>query len=146
MNTGVGCHALLQRIFLTQGPNPGLSGLLHCQTGSLLLVPLGKLPQKIHIHMYSSRYAYVCTHTYLFKLSLLENNNYKKLCEELKGQWSSRLSSMLLTCIKPLCNTPLNLTNKLDSVCWVSRIHIPHELQGWGIWLRFPGTLPGSIP
>ena len=23
-NTGLGCHALLQRIFLTQGPNPNL--------------------------------------------------------------------------------------------------------------------------
>jgi len=27
-NTGVGCHALLQRIFPTQGSNPGL---LHCR-------------------------------------------------------------------------------------------------------------------
>ena len=27
-NTGVGCHALLQRIFPTQGLNPGL---LHCR-------------------------------------------------------------------------------------------------------------------
>ena len=27
-NTGVGCHALLQRIFLTQGSNPGLP---HCR-------------------------------------------------------------------------------------------------------------------
>ena len=27
-NTGVGCHSLLQRIFLTQGLNPGL---LHCR-------------------------------------------------------------------------------------------------------------------
>ena len=29
-NTGVGCHALLQGIFLTQGSNPNLSCLLHC--------------------------------------------------------------------------------------------------------------------
>ena len=28
-NTGVGCHALLQRIFLTQGSNPGLHFHLH---------------------------------------------------------------------------------------------------------------------
>ena len=28
-NTGVGCHALLQGIFLTQGLNPGLLCLLH---------------------------------------------------------------------------------------------------------------------
>ena len=27
-NTGVGCHSLLQRIFLTQGSNPGLP---HCR-------------------------------------------------------------------------------------------------------------------
>ena len=27
-NTGVGCHSLLQGLFLTQGPNPGL---LHCR-------------------------------------------------------------------------------------------------------------------
>ena len=33
-NTGVGCHFLLQRIFLTQGSNPSL---LHWQGDSLLL-------------------------------------------------------------------------------------------------------------
>jgi len=32
-NTGVGCHALLQGIFLTQGSNPCLSCLLHWQAG-----------------------------------------------------------------------------------------------------------------
>ena len=30
-NTGVGCHFLLQRIFLTQGSNPCLLHLLHCR-------------------------------------------------------------------------------------------------------------------
>ena len=39
MNTGVGCHALLQGILLTQGSNPRL---LHWQMGSLPLVPPGK--------------------------------------------------------------------------------------------------------
>ena len=34
-NTGVGCHALLQRIFLTQGSNPCLLGLLQWQAGYL---------------------------------------------------------------------------------------------------------------
>ena len=29
-NTGVGCHFLLEGIFLTQGSNPGLLRLLHC--------------------------------------------------------------------------------------------------------------------
>ena len=30
-NTGLGCHALLQRIFPTQGSNPCLLQLLHCR-------------------------------------------------------------------------------------------------------------------
>ena len=42
MNTGVGCHALLQGIFSTQGSNPHLLGLLHWQVGSLPLAPPGK--------------------------------------------------------------------------------------------------------
>ena len=37
-NTGVGCHALLQGIFPTQGSNVRLLGFLHWQAGSLLLV------------------------------------------------------------------------------------------------------------
>ena len=36
-NTGVGCHALLQGIFLTQGSNRNLLCLLHWQVDSLLL-------------------------------------------------------------------------------------------------------------
>ena len=38
-NTGVGCHDLLQGIFLTQGLNPCLLCLLNWQVGSLLLAP-----------------------------------------------------------------------------------------------------------
>ena len=30
-NAAVGCHALLQGIFLTQGSNSGLLHLLHCR-------------------------------------------------------------------------------------------------------------------
>ena len=41
-NTGVGCHALLQGIFPTQGLNLHLLCLLHWQVGSLPLVPPGK--------------------------------------------------------------------------------------------------------
>jgi len=40
-DTGVGCHALLQGIFLTQGSNPSL---MHWQADSLPPVPPGKLP------------------------------------------------------------------------------------------------------
>ena len=42
-NTGVGCHFLLQEIFLTQGLNLRLLRLLHWQVVSLLLRHLGSL-------------------------------------------------------------------------------------------------------
>ena len=42
-NTGAGCLAPLQGIFLTQGLNPRLFRLLHWQMGSLPLVPPRKL-------------------------------------------------------------------------------------------------------
>ena len=48
-NTGVGCHALLQGIFLTQGLNPGLLCLLHCRQILLSTEPP------------------CCTHTYILK-------------------------------------------------------------------------------
>jgi len=41
-NTRVGCHALLQGIFLTQGSNPYLLQFTHWQAGSLPLAPSGK--------------------------------------------------------------------------------------------------------
>jgi len=42
-DTGVGCHFLLEGIFLTQGSNLHLFCLLHWEAGSLPLVPLGSL-------------------------------------------------------------------------------------------------------
>ena len=45
--TGVGCHALLQGIFLTQELNLCLLCLLHWQTVSLPLVPPGKPPHSL---------------------------------------------------------------------------------------------------
>ena len=41
-NIGVGCHAVLQGIFQTQGLNLHLLCLLHCLTASLPLAPPGK--------------------------------------------------------------------------------------------------------
>ena len=43
-NAGVGCHALLQGSFPTQGSNSHLSCLLHWQASSLPLAPPGKPP------------------------------------------------------------------------------------------------------
>ena len=56
-NTAVGCHFLLQGIFLTQGMNPRL-GLLHWQVNSLLLGHLGSSTnfnkdfKMVHIYIY----------------------------------------------------------------------------------------------
>ena len=41
-NTGVGCHAPLQRIFPTRGIEPSSLHLLHCQEGSSSLASPGK--------------------------------------------------------------------------------------------------------
>ena len=50
-----GCHSLLQGIFLTQGLNPRLLGLLHWQAGSLPLVPAGKPNLSIEACVYTRR-------------------------------------------------------------------------------------------
>ena len=44
-NTGEGCHAILQEIFVTQGLNPHLLKLLHWQASFLSLV----LHEKLHL-------------------------------------------------------------------------------------------------
>ena len=53
-NTGVGWHAVLQGIFLTQGLNLHLVGLLHWQAGSLLLGPPGKPNMNVEIYHLST--------------------------------------------------------------------------------------------
>ena len=47
-NTGVGCHFLLQGIFLTQGSSPHLLHFLHWQEGSLRLCHL-EAPVVFHL-------------------------------------------------------------------------------------------------
>ena len=49
-STAVGCHALLQGVFPTQGSNPHLSHLLPWQAGSLSLAPPGKCLDITHRH------------------------------------------------------------------------------------------------
>ena len=50
-NTGVGCHFLLQGIFLTQGSNSHLLHLLHWQAGSLPLSHLGSHVAKDYLNV-----------------------------------------------------------------------------------------------
>ena len=66
-NTGVGCHSLLQGIFLTQGSNPHFLHLLHQQAGSLPLAPPGKPLTYTHIHKHIfSLLIYRCSLSLLF--------------------------------------------------------------------------------
>ena len=55
----MGCHALLQGIFPTQGSNPHLLCLLHWQAGSLPLAPPGKT-RRVCIYMPKPMCANVC--------------------------------------------------------------------------------------
>ena len=67
-NTGVGCHFLLQQIFLTQGLKPCLLHLLHWQADSLPLHHLGT-PRMVLLPVISySLYTYV-----LFDISVKKN-------------------------------------------------------------------------
>ena len=52
-NTGVGCHFLLQGIFLTEGSNPGLLHLLCWQVGASPLCHLeAHITENIYTHIY----------------------------------------------------------------------------------------------
>ena len=64
-NTGAGCHALLQGIFLAQGLNSRLLCLLPWQVGSLPVVPPGK-PGNLNLH----RLIYSPCFLLLFKMDL----------------------------------------------------------------------------
>ena len=84
-NTGVGWHALLQGIFLTQGSNPHLLSLLHWQGGSLPLVPPGKPLLSLVVitscldcynkHLLDSQ-PLVNTHCYHLIIQLVQFNKY----------------------------------------------------------------------
>ena len=70
-NTGVGCCALLQGIFPTQGSNLSLLCLLHWQAGSLPLAPPGKpcstlyLPPEYWIPLFNNLKLPQCEHRQL---------------------------------------------------------------------------------
>ena len=55
-NARVGCHALLQGIFLTQGSNPHFLCLLHWQAGAFPIVALGSPSQYVVYHFFSDRF------------------------------------------------------------------------------------------
>ena len=59
-NTRVGCHDLLQGIFLMQGSNPHLLRLLHWQVGSLPLASPGNIRLTLKPCISNSRECLLC--------------------------------------------------------------------------------------
>ena len=57
----MGCHALLQGIFPTQGSNPGLLHLLHWQDGSSLLVAPGKPVMDLEMFLFGRDATGLCS-------------------------------------------------------------------------------------
>ena len=79
--TGVGCHALFQGIFLTQGPNLCLLHLLHWQVSSFPLGPPGKPTQgmdtKLRIFYDSLKYDYTWAENFR-RRQILETESLNK--------------------------------------------------------------------
>ena len=69
-NTEVGCHALLQGIFMAKGSNQCLLCLLYWQVGSLPLMPPEK-PTYEYIYIYI--YAYMCVYLIWINLYFIYN-------------------------------------------------------------------------
>ena len=85
-NTGVGCYALLQGIFLTQC----LFSLLHWQVNSLPLVPPGKPPQP---HRRSSILYYLPTKPPMFLYQM-------SFCHSIPTRTIIHLKVKLLSCVR----------------------------------------------
>ena len=152
-NTGVGCCVLILGAFLTQGSNPHLLGLLHWQTGSLPLVPLGKpilppLPLCIPICLSApkpSGTSFLWANASSCPLSSWSSQMLFPLCSTLFGSCSSAYllltfsltSSKRLPCLlcmdKMLCSGhPQHLPHfpchKIPHMVWKSPV--PNELSG----------------
>ena len=76
-NTGVGCHFLLQEIFLTQGLNPPVLHLLQCQVDALPLYRLGS--PSLNLYTVQKFKVFRTTEAYLKRLRLypLKSSQHK---------------------------------------------------------------------
>ena len=111
-NTGMGCHFLLQKIFLTQGSNLRLLSLLHWQTNPIPLNHLGsyewRSKWKFKVEIYRERercsaWFLVCS---LFDLFFkIEKCQCKE--EEASLTWTSSYSlDVPATCVKSGSSRP----------------------------------------
>ena len=93
-NNGVGCHFLLQGIFLTQGSNSCLLYLLHWQEGSLLLS-----------HMGSLFFSFRCGLFQMLTLKYLLDHDSPELSSRLKS-WNSQDGEISLSSLGlPQCGS-----------------------------------------
>ena len=90
-NTGVGCHALFQGIFPTQGSSPGL---LHCrQADSLLSEP----PGKPYTHTHTHTHTYI--HTYIYS-----RKRFRQTAELVTEENSEGHEEVSRGCHRALCS------------------------------------------
>ena len=82
-NTAVGCHALFQGIFPTQGSNPGSLCLLHWQADSFTTGPPGKPP-------------WICNHT---KICITQRQTTAYLPGTLTHKVLNKGTSPMMTCM-----------------------------------------------
>ena len=128
-NTGVGCHALLQGIFLTQELNPHLLNLLHWQADSLPLSHQGS-PVSSLDHWFSGWWGVfaafhkcLCLNRALWNISLSSCSDCK-YCPASSFPWCVLGSSMLPSWEYGAWNVDTYKCcwmNRLMSGCWVSR-------------------------
>ena len=108
-NTRVGCHALLQGIFLTQGLNPGLLHLLHWQAGSLPLAQSGK--PMLYIHTLFSHQKLARTYIFLIlEMKLLRH--FPTLIEVERSRNRNPLKTVLLTIPEGCVNKSVNVSQQ----------------------------------
>ena len=138
---GMGCHALLQGIFVTQGPNRCLLCLLCWQVDSLPLVPPGK-PQPIRTEckfmLRSSGLPRTCVHS-------------KQLQDAMR--WKSTLKYWLRSSFDTLC-VNAGVSGKSLATLWQVILYSAHTWQppesqrSWhsflGILVEFFGSLDFS--
>ena len=132
-NTGMGCHALFQGIFPTQGLNLCLLCLLHWQAGSLPLSPHGEL------------FLHVTYNQFCFQFS---SSAYFPLFKPWGKHWFVVVVVHLLSCVQ-LFVTPLSCTiswSLLKLLClvqtvasWLAHMFLSTDLQEYFLENRKSG-------
>ena len=132
----MGCHALLQGIFLTQGCNPHLFCLLHWQVGFLPLAPAGKpFPQhnthlSLHIFPQHPLYSLYC---------------YSFFCREYGEAWSlNHFPPHIIYPIFPFHSKQLNTLRSFGESDETGCFQLGCPLLPHGLLLRCLGLL--SLP